>query len=102
MTADPTLDHAPVPGPAGVASFLAGAAARRPSAARRARRRARVRAHDGDGDGDETLTVVVNFTTASIAYEHAGEIAVSSVAGRDPGPFDGTLAPDEAVVLRSS
>jgi alpha-glucosidase len=60
------------------------------------------RTGDGDGDGDETLTVVVNFSTASIAFEHAGEIAVSSVAGRDPGPFDGTLAPDEAVVLRSS
>jgi alpha-glucosidase len=53
-------------------------------------------------DGEETRAVVVNFTAASIPYEHTGQIALSSVATRIQGPFDGILGPDEAVVLRPS
>jgi alpha-glucosidase len=50
--------------------------------------------------GDATLTVSINFTTTSIPYPRSGHIAVSSVATRERGPFDGELAPDEAVILR--
>jgi hypothetical protein len=51
-------------------------------------------------DGDETFTVLINFTSQPVSVAVAGEIAVSSIASRRRERFDGTLAPDEAVVLR--
>jgi alpha-glucosidase len=50
-------------------------------------------------DGAESVTVLVNFTTAPMSCAHAGTIAVSSIAAREHGPFDGNLQADEAVVL---
>ena len=51
------------------------------------------------GDGTGSVTVLVNFTNAPVAYDCSGEIAVSSVAARAHGRFDGSLGADEAVVL---
>ena len=48
-------------------------------------------------DGDDRRTVVVNFTDEPHAVDVKGDVVVSSV---DRDRFDGTLAPDEAVILR--
>jgi alpha-glucosidase len=49
-------------------------------------------------DGGGPLTVLVNFTTEPVAVDRRGRIAVSSI-GRDGETFDGSLRPDEAVVV---
>jgi len=50
--------------------------------------------------GDEAVTVAINFSTKPIRCALTGQILLSSIATRVPGPFDGELAADEAVVLR--
>jgi alpha-glucosidase len=50
-------------------------------------------------DHNGTLTVLINYTSSPVALEHRGRVAVSSVATRVDDQFDGTLAPDEAVIV---
>jgi alpha-glucosidase len=54
------------------------------------------RTHEGD-----RRTVLINFTSERHAVAVAGVVDVSSTGARDGEPFDGTLHPDEAVILRS-
>lgn len=48
----------------------------------------------------EELVVAVNMGDAAASPGLSGELVVSSRADRSAGTFDGTLAPDEAVVIR--
>jgi alpha-glucosidase len=51
-------------------------------------------------DGSDRLLVLVNFTSAAIEVDGRGEVAVSSIRRGEGAAFDGTLAADEAVVVR--
>jgi alpha-glucosidase len=50
--------------------------------------------------GDDRRTILVNFTDQPVATSFAGAVDASSLAEREGASFDGTLAPDEGVILR--
>ena len=49
--------------------------------------------------GDDHRVVYVNYTDAPVAVDGRGTVAVSSIGRGEGAPFDGVLAPDEAIVL---
>ena len=50
--------------------------------------------------GDDQRTVLVNMSDAPIAFEQNGTVEVASHGQGEGQPFDGTLPPDTAVILR--
>ncbi len=53
-------------------------------------------------DGSDRYAVHINFTSAPRTVDARGEVAVSSIRRGEGSGFDGTLAADEAVVVRPS
>jgi alpha-glucosidase len=53
------------------------------------------------GDGPEAATVIINFTDGHVPYGTAGVVALSTARSvGENEEFDGTLQPDEAIILR--
>ena len=50
--------------------------------------------------GDDRRVVLVNFTPSPAMVDAAGVVEVSSLGAGEGEPFAGTLAADEAVILR--